>query len=527
MNDLLENLDKLVLENKLSKANLEIKKYLSKDSTLTQELFEKIQKVFELINQKDISLIRKLIELSLINRLNLRPYILKVLKQINESDFYYIYPFAKEYFISNGMLEDFENCFLRFKKNILKNKAYTCFLKEVEELQGIGIDIDVKTEELSLAYYGQGNIEYFEKEYENALRRNKRTILSNVMVDFEDPIWRKQSFIMKETVLRNKGSLLVEDKKEFLKSIYELLLVNNEVESCLLLLLEYSCEMRHKVLAEVVSKALMNKYNGNAEELRTITAGIKHEERGQFEDIDLADDLFGDEVEKQDMTIRRLVNQINILKDERDLEGATKLLQKLKVLDSDHTLVKELEEKEHKIKGSKLSRVKRTLSEIEQDLINELSVYCEAESSAVKEEESFLKIYTKKTVDLMPIDELLQQYRELIYSYNTLGFYESSLRVIERVIKEGQLELKEEVEALYLNIEILRMSQNYYGALNIVEKSIEEKAMTDNEKVSFYYLKGEILREIGRRSDALKAYSKVSSINKRYRMVAYRLKEIE
>lgn len=527
MNDLLENLEQLVLENKLSRANLEIKEFLSEDSILTQELFEKIQKVFELINQNDISLIRKLIELSLANQLNIRPYILKTIAQVNDNDFYFIYPLAKEYFISNGMLEDFEDCFLRFKKNMLKSKSYTSFLKEVEELQKLGIEIDIKPEDLSLSHYGQGNIEYFEKEYENALRKNKKTILHNISIDFGDPIWRKQSFIMKETVLRNKGSSLLEHRKEFLKSIYELLLVNNEVDSCLYLLLEYSYEMRHKVLAEIVVDALVRSHDGNKVELEKKVSGIDHVVRGQFEDIDLADDLFGGEIEKQDITIRRLVNQINILKDERDLEGATKLLEKLKVLDKDHTLVKELEEKEHKIKGTKLSQVKKTLSEIEQDLVNELSVYCESKTSDLKEEENFLKLYTKKTVELMPIEELLKQYRELIYSYNTLGFYESSLRVIERVLKEGHLDLKEEVEALYLNIEILRMAQNYYGALNIVEKSIEEKAMTDNEKISFFYLKGEILREVGRRKDALRAYSKVASINKKYRMVAYRLKEIE
>ncbi|PIK14487.1 hypothetical protein [Halobacteriovorax sp. JY17] len=527
MNDLAENLERLVLENKLSKAHQEIRKFLKQEHEISQRLFELFQKVFGILKEDDDSLIISFLKISLDSKINISKFLLKTLVTINEESFFYLYPIAKKYFIENGMLSDFEKVFVRYKKNLLKSKSYTRLIEELEDIEEYGIDVVVSREEEALCHYGLVDIDYFEKKYEGVLLRKEKTILNNVQIDLNNSIWRKQTFIMKERVIRSYGNRSLESRKEFLKSIYELILGESEVESCFVLLFEYSIEMGHKDFADELKKILVSNYEHSPDRLEKAVKELRPISRDSFEEIDLADDLFDGGVDAKDLTIRRLVNQINILKDERDLEGATKLLEKLKTLDKDHTLIKELEEKEHKIKGSKSAKVLRTISEVEQDLLNELSVYSEIGKKDILEEESYLKMYTKKVIDMMPMNHLREQYRELVYSYNTLGFYDNSLLIIERLVFESALDVKEEIEIEFLRAEVMRMSQNYYGALNNVEKCIEEKAMTDSEKISFYYLKGEILRELGRKKDALKAYAVVYGFNKKYRMVSYRLKEIE
>ncbi len=527
MNDLAENLERLVLENKLSKAHYEIKKFLKQEHEISQKLFELFQKVFEILEENDDSLIISFLKISLDSKINISNFLLKTLATISDDGFYYVYPIAKKYFIENGMLSEFEKIFDRYKNNLINSKSYTRMIEELEDIEKYGVEVVVSTGEKALCRYGLVDIEYFEKKYENIFSGKKKTILDNVRIDLNNPIWRKQTFIMKEKVIRSLGNRSIESRKDFLKSIYELILGGSEVESCFVLLFEYSIEMGHKDFANELKKILVNKYGHKPDDFEKSIKELRPVSRDSFEKIDLADDLFDGEIDAKDLTIRRLVNQINILKDERDLEGATKLLQRLKALDKDHTLIKELEEKEHKVKGSKRANVLKTIAEVEQDLLNELSVYSEIGKKDVIEEESYLRIYTKKVIDMMSIDHLKEQYRELVYSYNTLGFYDNSLLIIERLISETTLDVKEEVEIEFLRAEVMRMSQNYYGALNTVEKCIEEKAMTNGEKISFYYLKGEILRELGRKEDALKAYAVVYGFNKKYRMVSYRLKEIE
>lgn len=527
MEEIIRNLELLVFENKLLRAHEESKKVLKTDLKLSQELFDLIQKVFELNEETNISTLYIFLEKALEANLNFTTYLKTILTSSDEKDFFYFYPIAKEYFIKNGMLIDFEMIFSRYKKNLLKSKSYTKLLSEIELLEETGVDLGVTPSEKALCHLGEGDIKYFEIRYEHALENKSKTILNGLALDFDDPVWRKQSFVMKELALRSSGDFSFEAKKDFLKSIYELLLVNNEEKFCLELLLDYAKDMGHKELAHLVIEDLVNHHDADKSFLLRKIEGMKFIKRDGAEEIDLADDLFDEGIEKQDITIRRLVNQINILKDERDLEGATELLKRLKEIDKEHTLVKELEEKEHKLKGSKLSSIKKSISEIEQDLLNELSVYTKSVNDVTSEDESYLKLYTKKNIELMPIDELKEQKAELIYSYNALGFYENSLKVISRILSECEVDLKDELDILYLKSEIMRMNQNYYGALNEVEKCIDEKPMTENEKISFYYLKGEILRELGRKKDALKSYAKVYSLNKKFRMVAYRLKEIE
>ncbi|WP_417337156.1 hypothetical protein [Halobacteriovorax marinus] len=524
MDELASNIERLVFENKISKASFEIKKYLSQAPEINQNIFEIICKVFELTNESDINIKIQLIESS--SNLNIKSYILNVLGESSDEEFYFLYPSIKKYFIRNGLLYEFEKVFEKYKNLCLLSKSYTKLEKEIEELIDAGLELELSKKEMAMIHFGQGDVDYFEREYANALEIEGESSLQEINISFDDPVWRKQSFIMKEIVLRTHGDRALERKKEFLKSIYELLLVNSETPQTLEFLLEYSVEMGHKDLADEVKALLVKDFHYLEEELDRKVSKLVEVKREAIEEIDLADDLFGDEPESKDITIRRLVNQINLLKDEKDLEGATELLRKLKEIDKEHTLVKELEEKEHKVKGSKLSLPKRTIAEIEQELLNELSIYVDKVETTT-DEDSYLRIYTKKNVELMKIEELESQFRELVYSYNSLGFYENSILVLDRIYDETNLEIKAELEVLFLKAEVMRMAQNYYGALNIIERCLDEKPMTDNEKLSFYYLKGELLREVGRKKDALVAYSKVYSINKKYRMVAYRLKEIE
>ncbi|OUR93071.1 hypothetical protein A9Q84_21445 [Halobacteriovorax marinus] len=528
MKELTRKLENLIAENKITQAFKSIDLFLSSNNILDSELFKLIEKVFE--NLKEVYILQRVKILEIAKNSNLEPvyFLERTLTLVSVEDLYIIYPIAKDIFLKNGRLESFDNLFKKYKTQLLKYKSFSILQKEVEDLQTLGIEDLLSIDEELVINFGLGDIEYFENVYLNALEKNRTSKISHLNIDFENIVWRKQSFVMKEKILSSRGSLDIEKLKELLKSIYELLIVNNESKQCLIELIGYSIQMSNQPMAIESEKYLKKIFNFEDKRTSNQIKNIVNIERTSYGDIDMGDDLFADETDQKDITIRRLVNQINILKVESDMEGATRLLEQLRDLDRDHSLVREIEEKEHRKQGSKLNKTSKTISEIENDILLELTKYTSKEKSLEDEQVLHLERVAKKSYELMDDEEILRQYRELLYTFNSLGFYSVSLSLIDRVVDllmEGQLEQR--IELTYLRCETLRMAQNYYGSLNEIEICLDTFALMEKEKVSFYYLKGEVLRELGRKREALAAYAKVYRLDKKFRMVSYRLKEIE
>jgi len=528
MKELTENLEKLIDENKITLALKSVELFLQSNSTIDTTLLKLFEKIFQNLSEPNISIRIEILKVAANSNLDPLNFLEGTLLIVDAEDLYEIYPIGKEIFLKNGCLEKFEKLFEKIKKQLLNFKAYSTLINEVESLEELGIEHLLSVDEILLIKFGLGDIEYFEKIYSKALSEIKPTRISHLNIDFENIVWRKQSFVMKEKILSTRESLEVESLKDLLKSVYELLIVDNESMYCLIELIRYSTRMNNKDLALKSKDLLKNQYAYEDKNLSLEIENTKNIERGSFGEIDMGDDLFEDEDEKKDITIRRLVNKINILKVDSDMEGATRLLEQLREIDKDHSLVKEIEEKEYRKIGTKIKKISRTTSEIENDLLLELTKYTTKEISSDNEEENHLERVARKSYELMENEEVLLHYSELLFTFNTLGFYSVSLSLIDRVLSLFEEEdLVQKIELTYLKCETFRMAQNYYGSLNEIEDSLDSLALTDKERVSFYYLKGEVLRELGKKREALKSYAKVYSLDKKFRMVSYRLKEIE
>jgi hypothetical protein len=523
MNELTIKIEQAFHENKFTESFNLLKDFFELEPKINNQENEILQKVIRQQAEFSFEIALSFLILSLKSKIYNLNFLKETLDKSHDDEFVRIYKTAKEIFLETGQIENIEKNFSRLKKNLMKFKSYTPLLKEINELEEIGITGLLTQDEIVKINMGLGNIEFFEELFADALA-TKGEKLKGLFLDLSGDVWRKQAFAMKNKVINNTDLVSVDSAKEYLKGIYELLIVDSETEGTLKYLLIYCYKYKNKVLSGEVAKFLEKKYGWKDENFLNKYNVLKHEERESFEEIDLGEDLFSNDNEGKDVTIRRIVNQINILRGENDFNGATKLLEQLKEIDKDHTLVKELEEKKHVETGSKRKEYKKTISEIESDLLKEIGLFTSTAAEDVEDVDHLSRV-AKKYVELGTDEALFSQADSLIYTFNSLGFYKSSLDLIERVFELG--ELRDQIGLKYLECETLRMKQDYYKSLNKIEDYLEVTPLTENEKVSFLYLKAEILRELGRKRDALKVYSKVYGLNKNYRMISDRLKEIE
>ena len=527
MNEITEKIEKTFNENKYREALSLSCKLISKDDLLSDFEINLIEKVF--VKQSNLEFEKRLIFFKKIENqksINLL-FLNSTINKSSVEEKLKIYSVAKNVLLANGRLEEVENLFSELKAMYFKYNSYSPLLKEVEELESLGIENLLTKQESIKIRYGLGDTEYFNLKFKNAISQNKAPFdISTVGSEFTDNVWRKQRFVVKEKVLINKNLVNVEEAKEFLKGIYELLIVGEESSATLKLLIKYCIEYRNKELGRECINLLAKKYDLDLKEIKLKVEGIIHLERESYEEIDLGEDLFSSEIESDDVTINKLVRQINILKQDNNLDGATKLLKELRSLDEDHSLVRELEEKEHVKMGSKLNKFKKTISEIETDLLKEIELYSTKISNKCDQRDHMERV-SKKYVELTDLEKLQTEYEHLIYTFNNFEFYSVSLLLIERIMEDTKSNIEKELGLIYLKCETMRMSSNFYGALNIIEALMDDRPLTNSEKVSFLYLKGELLRSLGRNRDALKSYSKVFSLDQNFRMVVDRLKEIE
>lgn len=527
MNEITTEIEKIFNDNKYKEA-LSLSLILVSEATLLSEFETKlIEKIFLKQSSLEFKLRLTFLEkLEKQNSINFS-FLTQTLKQASINEKYKLYSIAKNSFLKNGRLEDLEKLFTELKGEFFKYNSYSPLLKEVTALEDLGIEkLLTKSEKIKIRY-GLGDTRFFDEAFDNSITSEELPFDLNALGIFlSGEVWRKQRFAIKEKILLCRKLDHTDDAKEYLKGLYELLIVDEETPASLGLIINYCIKYQNKELATECLALLNSKYSIQCNEITSKINAIIHIEREEYEDIDLGEDLFNTEVSSEDVTINRLVKQICILRDEKDLDGATKLLRELRSLDEDHSLVRELQEKEHVELGSKVRKFKKTISEIETELLQEIGLYSTKIENDCEQRDHLMRV-SKKYVELTSLEQLEIEYDHLVYTFNNFGFYNVSLLLIEKIIKTIDDDLEKELGLIYLKCETMRMSSNYYGALNEIETLLDERPLTDNEKISFYYLKGELLRSLGRKKEALKSYSKVYHLNKSFRMVMDRLKEIE
>ncbi|WP_127715214.1 hypothetical protein [Halobacteriovorax sp. HLS] len=528
MNDLIEKIDLAYNENKFREALRLIEEFLNSNFLSTSQHCELLETIFQCQPDLQFSLRDLYLEKSLEQNFKRIKFLEDTLCKLSKNQKIHIYKNAKRIYLSLGKLEKLENLFSSIKSEFLKYKSYSLLLEEVENLEREGLEDLLTDKERMEINYGLFNIDYFKKLYERSLQEGSSPLsYSKSAVDFSNDIWRKQTFAVKEKVISNSKFYNIEEAKEFLKGIYELLIVDSETAYVLKYLLHYCKVFGNMPLAQASFSLLTKESKDTFGWSENDIKNIPRVERADFEQIDLGEDLFASDGKEKELTIQRLVNQIQLLNNQDDLAGVTKLLKQLRELDEEHSLVKELGEREHGKLGSKLKTYKKSITEIQEQLFKELGRYSSEEISNSQEIDHLERV-SKKFIELSQKEFLTKNYNNLIYTFNTLGFYKVSIKLINILLIDSEdISIKFKVELVYLKCETLIMSKNLYGALNEIEEFLEQEPLTQKEKINFWYLKAEVLRMLGNKREALKVYSKVFKINKNYRMVSDRLKEIE
>jgi hypothetical protein len=527
MNEITKNIEKNFNENKYREALSLAREFISLSENFLDDEIQLLEKVFKNLSSLEFDDRFNFLEkLAAQEKISLT-FLDSTIKASSINQRYKLYPIAKKNFLKFGQLEKLENLFNELKKEYIKYHSFSPLLEEVKSLESYGLGNLLTKNEIIKIKYGLGDTEYFDTEFKDSISKRVSPIdIGTIDIQFTNNMWRKQRFVVKDKVLRSKSLSNTEEAKELLKGIYELLIVDEESKDSIKLLFEYCVKYSNNILAKECIEILISKFSENVDSLKDRESKITHIEREEYEDIDLGEDLFDTEIESNDVTINKLVQQINLLKQDNNLDGATKLLRELRELDEDHSLVRELEEKEHLETGSKVKRFKKSITEIEAELLQEIELFSSRPTVSCDQKDHMERV-SKKYVELTDLSQLEQECDHLIYTFNSFEFYAVSIMLIDRILQNHEEEIEKELHLIYLKCETLRLSSNFYGALNIIEELLDEKPLTNNEKVSFLYLKGELLRSLGRKSDALKSYSKVFRLNKNFRMVVDRLKEIE
>lgn len=146
------------------------------------------------------------------------------------------------------------------------------------------------------------------------------------------------------------------------------------------------------------------------------------------------------------------------------------------------------------------------------------------------QQESYLPFFVQ-----MPNEKLIKEYPDWIITFNFMGMYALShkiLKLIDSLFSNSyDLENEEDIKAhlrwYYLRIITFEQEEDYEGALPYLEEVCNFIPLKNDETLTFYYIYGEIWRKLGERNLALGWYRKVATIDDRYRQTRQRILELE
>ena len=140
-------------------------------------------------------------------------------------------------------------------------------------------------------------------------------------------------------------------------------------------------------------------------------------------------------------------------------------------------------------------------------------------------------------------EEVLPIYRDLIYAWRSLGMARPGLALLEKIqqwreeqkqknpsvfVTQDDLRLMAvQIQDIYLQAILLGDIGDYYPAIDLLEGQIKFAPLQKDEMVCFCYLLGEYYTALGRFKEARQLFQRVYHLNKHYRLVQLRMKELE
>lgn len=408
-----------------------------------------------------------------------------------------------ETLIKDGQLLHAEEYAIECFKYLYRNKNYQKIIEFHQNFTSSFPESDKFQMYKILALVGMGKLEDLSKE----TIPNEEVFLE-LMLGSPFNHWR-HSKQFREVIFKNAFSQKDYNLNKIgMKLFLETLLIGEKIEKDdLNIILSYFLKVGRKAMArQLCNYAEANQFE--LEEKLVNRIDSLPEDQAIDTDFDMGEDLLG-ESESSLSDADKLLENIELLKTMGEDEEAEILVMKLKRLYPEHPYFQEAGGTTVKVKRMNVDDIEETWN-----------------SMFVEEKESRLEMVEHAKATLRSIDdvELLKNYRDLIYSFNSMELYEASLQVMKRLEKHMEdLPLEIKLEINYLNAKSLIFNKQYYQAYDLITQVNGSSPLAGEKRIEFLYLQGEVARKLGRTKDAIKSYLLVKKINPDYRLVRQRL----
>ncbi|MBT7608536.1 MAG: hypothetical protein HN576_02190 [Bacteriovoracaceae bacterium] len=545
---------KLLFDEKKYNEALEFLNGVLKNNDLEQknhiELLNLKHHVYEILNIKNTemnnSLALKMIEMNEFTKA------LEILERINKED--------KEVFTHKSLWQasvgagDVSKSSLYGQEYLIylyRLKRYQTILEFLEDYIKFGGSVDLEKEFKLRALIGLGDIIeldecFFKNDLKNFLDGKKQTKnlqqyeLFLELTQNKRRYWKVSKNYYEVRILM---SLINIDKNtnrsDFINDVFDRLIQYPEEKKWYQLLINYSLKFERKKLGlmsiEVLTKQKdkLNVKHGLSGKLRYLQENLEIlpdiKEEVVMENSDMGLDLFTSEA-KEETTfdkINKLERDIMFVRNsgnEASLEG---LYRELIKLDENNDCLRDYYNSKWIKEASRAKLNRKTVKEIESDLLKEIEPFCLGEYENEDDKTSLIR-GCKKYLELIDKEDFRINMKDYYMAFYWMGLYEICCFAIDKYLNlYVNIPLDRYLSLIYLKIVALIELESFYLASDLCEELIFNKPMMDDEKINIMYLLGEVSVKLNRKDKAHEAFSWVIKVNPKYRLAKMRLKNIE
>ncbi len=326
-------------------------------------------------------------------------------------------------------------------------------------------------------------------------------------------------------------------KKRIINEVFDGVLSNPNSPVFYRLLVKYAVASKRKELCySTVEYMLKNKENlgikrGEQKRLEKLSEEIitwaeDEDKEVNYEDLDMGTDLFKEYNDGSNIfqKIKKIERDIEFLRSTNNEEEVQVLLEELRELDDEHTLVKELNEEKTRNEASRVLGKKKSLETVKDDLLEQIERF--SHLRVEDEQEGRIDRTIGIQVELLEESIFDRNKMDLVIALMEMGLYSAALKCLERNIPEDE-NIDQKMNYLSLKIQLLKESGKIHEALDVCQETIANYPLKDDEKINFVYMEGELARQMKKNTQAVAAYKWVEMIHPGYRLVRQRLREFE
>lgn len=326
-------------------------------------------------------------------------------------------------------------------------------------------------------------------------------------------------------------------KKRIINEIFDGVLSESESPVYFRILVKYATSAKRKDLAySTVEYMIQNKdkmgiKRGEYKKLVSLSEEIitwdeDLDKEVNYDDLDMGTDLFKEYNDGSNIfqKIKKLERDIDFLKTTGNEEEIQALLEELRELDDEHTLVKELNEQKSKDEASRFKGKKKGLDDVKDDLLEQIERF----TLKSGDEDLSQKFDRNLSVQVVHLEETIfsRNKMDLVVALMEMDLFSAALRCLERNVPSDE-DINNKMNYLNLKVQLLKESGKIHEALDICQETIAKYPLTDDEKINFVYMEGELARLMKKNRQAVAAYQWVDTIQPGYRLVKQRLREFE